>query len=52
MNINNALDAALVQANADKKIIATLKDELNAAVDPNKAKALADAVLGLSLIHI
>ena len=48
MTLNEALDAALKQAEADKKTIATLKDEVAAvpAVNPVKAKALADAVLG------
>ena len=57
MQINEALDAALVQAHADKKSltdkdasIATLTAEVAAHavadVDPIKAKALADAVMG------
>ena len=53
MQLNNALDAALVQANADKKtiaddvaLIATLQAQ-TAGADPVKAKALADAVLGV-----
>lgn len=47
VKINEALDAALVQTQADKKEIAILKDEVAAAVDPVKAKALADTVLGV-----
>lgn len=53
MLINEALDAALVHANADKKTladnaakIAELEAATASAVDPVKAKALADAVLG------
>ena len=53
MQLNNALDAALVQAEADKKtisndaaLIATLQAQ-PAGADPVKAKALADAVLGV-----
>lgn len=56
MKINDALDLALAQANTDKKTISddgvqikSLQDQLaNASnVDPVKAKALADAVLGV-----
>ena len=57
MNINAALDAALVQATADKKTIsddaatiATLTAAAGTASaslpDPVKTKALVDAVLG------
>lgn len=46
MNLNEALDAANKQALADKQEIATLKDQVAAAPDAAKAKALADTVLG------
>ena len=47
MLLDNAIVAARAQAQADKKTIATLKDEVAAAPDPVNTKALVDDVLGV-----